>query len=143
MPKISEQGGRSLEQFFSQGLSGVTKQKTVDTDYAKVFRDPTHLYPPHDLKGRESIKELLRWDGLEDSVLAMLADQLSVHDGGSSPAQYGEVVHQLAQALRNEAKKYTEGSQEYKIFQNAALVAEQVDRGYQQYKQGASALVSA
>ncbi len=140
---ISDQSNLSLERYFSQGLSGVTKRSANEVDDFVAFKQATFLdNPTVERNARKTVETLLQNKVLNDYVLDNLHHQLIQNDTIST-LEYGPLVRNLAQALKEEAKRYSADSQEFKILGAASKLAQQLEAGRQQYKEGRDALLPA
>lgn len=143
MAKVSDQNSLSLENYFSQGLSGITKQKATQSSDFSAFKLDTFLGNPNvERHANKSLESLLQHKVLDNYVLDNLQGLL-VQDEGFSTAEYARLVHNLAQALKAEAKKYAADSREAKILLAASKLAQQLELGRMQYKEGRDALLPA
>ena len=143
MAKVSDQSNLSLERYFAQGLSGVTKRNTKESDDFKAFKQNAFLNNPNterSAKKSKSVTALLQNNILDSYVLDNLQERL-IHNDSMSPAEYGEIVRNLSSALKEEATRYASDSQEFKIFGAASKLAHQLEVARKQYKEGRDALL--
>jgi HSP90 family molecular chaperone len=141
--KVSDQSNLSLERYFSQGLSGVTKRNASEVDEFKAFKQAAFLDNPNvERSAKKTVEVLLQNKVLDNYVLENLQHQL-IQNETLSTMEYGPLVRNLAQALKEEAKRYPISSQEFKILGAASKLAQQLELGRQQYKEGRDALLPA
>lgn len=145
MAKVSDQSNVALEQYFSQGLSGITKRnQTQVDDFNTAFRkDMPFNTPSVDLYAKKAVGDLLKHDVLDNYVLDMLKDQLTTEEGSVSTVEYAEIIRTLSEALKKEAKRHAAESDEYRIIMAAAKLAFQLEADRVQFKRGRDALLSA
>ena len=144
MANVSDQSNLSLERYFSQGLSGVTKRNANEVDDFKAFKQAGFLDNPKvERSTKKTVETLLQNKVLDNYVLDSLQQQLLIHNDTLSTMEYGPLVRNLAQALKEEAKRYPADSQEFKILGAASKLAQQLEVGRQQYKEGRDALLPA
>lgn len=145
MAKVSDQSSVALEQYFSQGLSGITKRnQTQIDDFKTAFQKDNLLNAPNvDLYAKKTVNELLKHDVLDNYVIDMLKEQFVTDDGHISQSEYPEVMESLSAALKKEAKRYPAESDENRVFTMAAKLAHQLETDRLQFKRGRDALVSA
>lgn len=143
MADITDKNNLSLERYFSQGLSGVTKRGTSEAEGFSAFKQDAFLNNPVvERSAKKSVETLLQNKVLDSYVLDSLQQQL-IHNDTLSTMEYGSLVQNLAQALMREAKRYPESSREFKILGAASKLARQLELGRQQYKEGRDALLPA
>lgn len=145
MAKVSDQSNIALEQYFSQGLTGVTqrKQTQVDDFNAAFKKDVSLTSPQVELYAKKTTDDILKQDVLANQVMNELKEQWGVDEGGVSAAEYAEIIHSLAASLKKEAKLYPSEGDEYKIVITAAKQAHHLEADRLLFKQGLAALLSA
>jgi hypothetical protein len=139
--KISEKGHSPLDNYFSQGLTGITTRRK-EADYFTALEKDAFLSNLHLERRKSTVASLLK-NAVLDSYVQDALQALFVQNETLSTTEYNAVVSTLAQSLKKAAQQHATESREYKVLLTASKLALQLETGRLQYKTGRDAYLSA